>query len=105
MSRNPSPLLIDLRERADFIEGHIPGFINLPYGSDGALLGQWIEPYPRNKPVILICYGGNRSVRAFQQLAIAGFTNITDFTPGYTGYLTQKGDEFIGETGSCDCPE
>jgi rhodanese-related sulfurtransferase len=39
----------------------------------------------KTKPVALICRSGSRSVRAAEQLAAAGFTNITNVGDGMIG--------------------
>lgn len=98
-------LLVDLRDREDYSIGHIAGFDNIAWKDDGALLETWIGPHRRNKEVYLICYGGNRSARAFERLVTMGFTRVTDFTPGWAGYLAAKGDAYAPETGDCGCPE
>jgi len=103
LERN-KPLLVDLRDRADFDKEHIPGFLNIPWDDGGTRLETWIKPYDRKKPVLLVCYGGNRSSRAFERLVRMGFRNVIDYSPGYTGYVNEKGDGFTPETGSCNCP-
>lgn len=102
--KDRSPILIDLRDRKDFEAGHIPNFLNISNADGGELLATWITPFKRTKPVILICYGGNRSARAFEQLVLMGFREITDFTPGYAAYAKEKGEGYEAETGTCDCP-
>ncbi len=98
-------ILVDLRDRADFEKGHAPNFLNIAWKDSGELFRTWITPYRRDKPVVLICYGGNRSARAFEALVLLGFTRIADFSPGYAEYAAQKGEGFKPELGSCDCPE
>lgn len=100
-----STLLVDLRDRADFEKGHLPNFLNISWKEDGELFKTWVTPFRRDKQIVLICYGGNRSSRAFQALVLMGFTNITDFSAGYEAYVSQKAGSFIPELGSCDCPE
>ncbi len=100
-----APLLIDLRDRADFEKGHLPNFLNIAWKDDGELFKTWVEPYRRDKPIILICYSGKRSGQAFEALKQKGFIRICEFTPGYASYAAQRGDNFTPELGSCDCPE
>lgn len=99
-----TPLLIDLRDRADFEAAHIPEFLNISNEGSEPVLDGWIAGHRRDRPVVLICYGGNRSARAFEKLAILGFTHIIDFSPGYAAYASQKGTGFAPETGTCNCP-
>ena len=100
-----APLLIDLRDRKDFEESHIAGFLNISNEGEDPVLDRWIEPHSRNKQIVLICYSGNRSARAFEKLAVMGFVNIVDFTPGYAAYKTWKGEDWKPASGSCNCPE
>jgi rhodanese-related sulfurtransferase len=98
------PLLVDLRDRADYDKEHISGFLNIPWDDGGARLEMFIKPYHKRKPVVLICYGGNRSSRAFERLVRMGYKNVVDYAPGYTGYFNEKGAAFTPESGSCNCP-
>lgn len=100
-----SPLLVDLRDGKDYETAHAPGFLNVPNARDGEPFATWIAPYRRDKPVVLMCYGGNRSARAFERLVMAGFTRVIDFTPGYEAYVKQRGEGYSPEAGSCDCPK
>lgn len=99
------PLLIDLRDRKDYEQGHIPGFVNVSNARAGEPLATWITPFRRDKPVILICYAGNRSARAFESLVLSGFTRVVDYTAGYSDYAAGMGEGYSPESGSCDCPE
>ena len=49
--------VIDVREPAEFREGHVPGATNIPMGQLTARLGE-IDP---NRPVHVVCASGNRS--------------------------------------------
>jgi adenylyltransferase/sulfurtransferase len=50
--------LVDVREREEFIQGHVPGAIFIPRG----YLELQIEQYQpdRNAPVVVYCAGGVR---------------------------------------------
>jgi len=98
-------LFVDLRDRADYALGHIPGFDNIAWKEEGELFETWIGPYRRDKQIFLICYGGNRSARAFERLVTLGFTRVTDYTVGFNGYKAAKGEGYEPETGDCGCPE
>ncbi len=99
------PLLVDLRDGKDYEAGHAPGFLNVPNARDGEPFATWIAPYRRDKTIVLVCYGGNRSARAFERLVIEGFTRVIDFTPGYETYERQRGGDYAPEKGVCDCPK
>ncbi len=99
------PLLIDLRDRKDYEQGHIPGFVNVSNAREGEPFATWVAPFRRDKPVVLICYAGNRSARAFEHLVLSGFTRVIDYTKGYADYAAGMGASYSPETGTCDCPE
>lgn len=96
-------ILIDLRDKEDFIEGHIDSFFNFPYTDKGEKLLTFLKPYKKNKPILLVCYKGSRSAKAYGQLIRLGYTNLIDFTIGYNKYVELKGDSFKPSTGDCGC--
>lgn len=103
-SENPNQLLIDLRDKEDYIYGHVDKFINIPFDDNGEVLLNFLEKSNyRNKEIVLMCYSGNRSSKAFELLAVNGYGNLTDITIGYDRYVGELGDEFIPEKGSCNC--
>ena len=64
--------VIDVREPAEFAEGHAPGARNIPVGE---LPGRAHE-LDRSSPVHLICASGNRSGAMAEHLTQAGFTAV-----------------------------
>ena len=61
--------VIDVREPAEFREGHVPGATNIPMGQLTARLGE-IDP---NRPVHVVCASGNRSSAMADVLTANGF--------------------------------
>ena len=62
-------LLLDVREPAEFAEGHLPGSVNLPLQQ--VLNGAQV---PTDRPVLLICRSGTRARLAAAALAARGHT-------------------------------
>ena len=62
-------LLVDLRDKEDYQAGHLPGAVNL---SLPGLTGET----DRNRPILLYCYCGIRSLKAAIMLKKAGYTNV-----------------------------
>jgi rhodanese-related sulfurtransferase len=66
--------LIDVRTAEEFIQGHIPGAVNI----DLQVLTNRLKDVPKDKAVVLYCRSGNRSGQAAGLLHQAGFTEIYD---------------------------
>jgi rhodanese-related sulfurtransferase len=60
--------VIDVREAAEYVEGHVPGAHLVPMGQ---LPGQ-IENLNRDEPVYVICASGNRSAAMTDLLTQSG---------------------------------
>ena len=69
MHIGPDTLLVDLREREDYLAGHIPGAKNL------SLAQIKREAADREKTILLYCYYGMKSVRVARMLNAEGYTN------------------------------
>jgi len=71
-------LLVDVREREEFIHGHVAGAELLP-------LRQVIEDaeqLPRDRPILLVCRSGRRSTRAMHWLIGLGFEDVANLKGG-----------------------
>ena len=60
-------VLLDVRTREEYASGHVPGSVNLPLDSLGAI------SLPRETPLFVYCYSGARSGRACRQLQAMGY--------------------------------
>jgi rhodanese-related sulfurtransferase len=80
--------VIDVREPAEFAAGHVPGAVNLPQ----AELASRLEEVPRDRPVLVICQGGFRSLRAAQFLSQCGLNNIASVRGGTEAWRAAGGD-------------
>ena len=76
---NGHGLLIDLRERSEYVEGHIPGAVCIPYeelNKNIPQLRKWKEENLKRfgqAAVIVYCDRGNTSLRAARDLYNQGF--------------------------------
>jgi glyoxylase-like metal-dependent hydrolase (beta-lactamase superfamily II)/rhodanese-related sulfurtransferase len=77
-ARDPDAMVLDVREPVEYAWGHVPGAVNLPQAD----LADRLEELPRDAPVLLICQGGFRSLRAAQFLKQMGFERVTSVAGG-----------------------
>lgn len=64
--------LVDVREPAEYRQGHVPGARNIPMGQLTARLGE-IE---LDRPVHVVCASGNRSSAMTDVLTASGYDAI-----------------------------
>ncbi len=78
---NPRAALVDVREDAEWEQGHIPGAHHVAK----SYLEQQIEAYvpDRATPVVLYCAGGVRSLFAGQALRAMGYEDVVSMSGGF----------------------
>jgi rhodanese-related sulfurtransferase len=86
--------VVDVREPAEFAEGHLPGAVNIPRG----VLEFEVDGHPavnctkdpalghREQPVILNCRSGARSALAADALRRLGFSEPLSLAGGFVGW-------------------
>ena len=75
------PLIIDVRETAEWDQGHLPGAVHIPRGFlesrvAGATSGT-------DQELLISCASGQRSLLAAKTLADMGYTNVTNLASGF----------------------
>lgn len=77
-------VLIDVRERDEFVDGHIEGADFVPRG----LLDLKIENMvpDRDKEIVLYCGSGTRSALAAKTLEDLGYSNVVSMAGGFTAW-------------------
>ncbi len=76
--RSAETMVLDMREPAEFEQGHVPGAINLPQAD----LASHLDELPRHRPLAVICRSGARSLRATQFLRQVGFEQVANVQGG-----------------------
>jgi len=92
--------VIDVREPAEFAEGHLPGAFNIPRGVlefqvDGhPAVADQADPHlaHRRAPVILYCRSGGRSALAAEALKRLGFDRPLSLAGGWQHWLESGGE-------------
>jgi rhodanese-related sulfurtransferase len=86
------PLLLDVREPAEFARCRIAGSLNVPRGVlEQSCEWDYEETVPelargREQEIIVICRSGRRSVLAADTLLSMGFSNVVSLKTGITGW-------------------
>ena len=71
-SKDPRFVIVDVRSEASYDRGHIPTAINIPNG----FVSDIKSPPPKDKYIILYCYGGLTSPAAGQGMLAEGYKYI-----------------------------
>ena len=86
------PLLLDIREPAEFAALRIPGSINVPRGIlEQSCEWDYDETVPelakgRDREIVVICRSGKRSVLAADVMQQMGFSNVASLKLGIRGW-------------------
>src|SRR5690348_6993110 len=78
------PALVDIREQDEWDEGHIPGAVHIPRGNLESRVEATVPD--KERPVLLYCAGGSRSVFAAKTLEELGYERVWSLAGGYTDW-------------------
>lgn len=70
--------VLDVREPWELAIARLPGIVHIPLGEVPARLAE----IDRDRPLIVMCKAGGRSLRAAQFLAARGFAQVANLTGG-----------------------
>jgi molybdopterin/thiamine biosynthesis adenylyltransferase/rhodanese-related sulfurtransferase len=76
--------VVDVRERDEWDEGHLPGAVHVPRGNLESRIEAAVPDKAR--PVLLYCASGNRSAFAAKSLEELGYTNVVSLAGGFTDW-------------------
>lgn len=77
--KNEQPLVIDVRKKSEYASEHIIDAINIPLNA----INEHLAEIPKDKPFILHCAGGYRSMIAASILKQRGWDNFVDVRGGF----------------------
>jgi rhodanese-related sulfurtransferase len=92
LAAGSQPLLLDVREPAEFAMLRIPGSINVPRGVlEQSCEWDYDETVPalaagREREIVVICRSGKRSVLAADTMLRMGFANVVSLKTGVRGW-------------------
>jgi rhodanese-related sulfurtransferase len=88
-------VIVDVREPAEYADGHIPGATNIPRGVLEFRIGgvEGLEGLSNDerlqKPIALYCRSGGRSALAADTLRSMGYTNVRSIQGGFKAWQAQ----------------
>jgi rhodanese-related sulfurtransferase len=74
IERGVAPAIVDVRSRAEYEQGHVPGAIHMPFAS--LLFGRAPVPLDKDQPVVVYCGHGPRARLAAAGLHRRGFIDV-----------------------------
>jgi rhodanese-related sulfurtransferase len=92
LARQARPLVLDVREPAEFAQARIAGSVNVPRGIlESACDWDYDETLPelagaRERPVVVVCRSGLRSVLAADVMQQMGFADVVSLKTGVRGW-------------------
>ena len=78
------PAVVDVRERDEWEEGHLPGAVHIPRGHLESRIEQAVPD--RSTPVVVYCASGNRSAFAAKSLQELGYEDVVSLAGGFTDW-------------------
>jgi rhodanese-related sulfurtransferase len=81
-------VVVDVREEAEFANGHITDARNIPYAQLGERLKE-IQKF-RDKPILINCQAGTRSAKACDILRANQFTQVNNLQGGLNAWIQAK---------------
>ncbi len=86
LEEKDSPLVIDVRETWEYMQGHVPGARLISLGE----FARHVDEFDPKQPIVLICASGGRSQSAATLLGKKGFEMVYNVVGGTNGWI-QRG--------------
>jgi rhodanese-related sulfurtransferase len=85
-SGDAAPFVLDVRTPEEFVAGHVPGAVNIPYDQIAARLAE----VPKDKDVVLYCRTGRRAGLAGEVLTGNGYTRLQHLEGDIVAWQAQR---------------
>ncbi len=85
ISTGENMFILDLRPQDEYVQHHIQGSTNVPFGE----LQNSLTQIPDNQEVVLVCFHGASSVSAAEYLDTQGYENLAVLDGGIEGWEHQ----------------
>ena len=82
---DPNVQIVDCREQDEWDAAHAAGMTLIPL----SVMGQRLNELDPQRPLIVVCRSGNRSLKAARQLAEIGFTDVKSMHGGLIAWSEQ----------------
>lgn len=82
LAKNSKTLLLDVRTPDEYRQAHLKGALLIPLGE----LQRRVQEIPRDRPVLVYCAVGARSLSAAGFLASKGYRDIYNMSDGLVGW-------------------
>lgn len=77
MDSEEDPIVLDVRTKEEYAEGHVPGAILIPHDAISTEAEETLTD--KGQLILVYCRSGNRSRQAAETLVSLGYTNVVDF--------------------------
>lgn len=88
LASDDPPLLLDVRSLTEHAAGHIPGSRLAPLPTLRSKLDRLTDW--KNRPIVVYCQSGHRSMDAMLVLKEAGFTSLKMLEGGYEAWVRHQ---------------
>ena len=85
-------IFADARSAEDYEEGHIKGAVSLPVGEFDMKIGEFLNRYPPDRPIVTYCSGRtcDDSHRLTEMLIEMGYLHVSVLIDGYPGWQKES---------------
>lgn len=88
MVNREEAVVVDLRDKKEFDQGHLVGSLNVPYASIETRVDE-LTKY-KERPLVLVCRMGQHAGAAGTILRKKGFANVSRLTGGFVEWRNQN---------------